>query len=225
MLNLDIFNYNNNKHSGVLIKSLLFILLPLLIFASEYPHFSVNEFIKIEKKSGKIAKNRAVDYQQNIFKCRCYSKTKQLNVVNLYLNQLLPQYDDIMQKKEDYWASPKEFLIAGYGDCEDYVIIKYFSLLKLGFDEKKLFITTVYEQYQGGYHMVLSYFKDKNKPPLILDNLSFKILDLKTRTDIKADYFINSTGVFKIDKNYTLKKIAQHSKEFDELMRKIEKEP
>ena len=72
--------------------------------------------------------------------------------------------------------------------------------------------------------MVLSYFKDKNKPPLILDNLSFKILNLRTRIDIKADMFINSSGVFKIDENYKLKKIAKHLKEFDELIKKIKKE-
>ncbi|MCD6173720.1 MAG: transglutaminase-like cysteine peptidase [Sulfurimonas sp.] len=197
--------------------------IPLFLFASEYPYFTKKEFINIEEKSGKIPRNRAMDYQKNIAIFKTYNKTKQLNRTNHYLNQLLPQYDDIIQKQEDYWATPKEFLITGYGDCEDYVIIKYFTLLKLGFDKKKLFLTTVFEQYQGGYHMVLSYFKDKNKPPLILDNLSFRVLDLKTREDIKADIFINSTGIFKIDKNYNLKKIAHQSKQYNELMKKIRK--
>ena len=203
---------------------LLFILIPLLILSSEYPHFTTDEFMLIEKESGRIAKNRSIDYQQKVSQLKTYNQTKQLNMVNLYLNQLLPQYDDVIQKKEDYWATPKEFLITGYGDCEDYVIIKYFTLIKLGFDENKLFITTVNEKYQGGYHMVLSYFKEKNKAPLILDNLSFKVLDLTTRTDIQADFFINSNGVFKIDENYKLKKIAHHSKEYDLLLEKIKKE-
>lgn len=151
---------------------------------------------------------------------KTYDKIKQLNVVNHYMNQLLPQYDAITQKQEDHWASPKEFLITGYGDCEDYAIIKYFTLRKLKFEKDKLFLTTVFEEH-GGYHMVLSYFKEEGKPPLILDNLSFKILDLKTRTDIKADTFINDTGVYLIDKNNKLKKVAYHSNKYDELIKKI----
>ncbi|WP_455756598.1 transglutaminase-like cysteine peptidase [Sulfurimonas sp.] len=193
------------------------------MLASNYPHFNKNDLINIEKNSGKIAKNRVVDYQQNIAKFQTYNKTKQLNLVNRYLNQLQPQYDDVIQKQKDHWASPKEFLITGYGDCEDYVIIKYMTLLKLGFDEDKLFITTVHEQFKGGYHMVLSYFLEKNKAPLILDNLSFRILPLDIREDIKAISFTNSKGVFKMDKNNTLAKIYNNSPQYKSLMKKIQK--
>ncbi|MDQ7044417.1 MAG: transglutaminase-like cysteine peptidase [Sulfurimonas sp.] len=204
-------------------KLFFFLCLPFIINAADYPHFSPDEFLHIEKSANRISKNRAMDYQKKVALFKTYNKTKQLNIVNNYLNQLLPQYDDVMQKKEDYWASPKEFLIAGYGDCEDYVIIKYFTLLKLGFNEKKLFITTVYDQYTGGYHMVLTYFKDKGKAPLVLDNLSFRVLDLKTRSDIKADIFINKQGVFKINSTHQLKKIANAHPMFIDLMKKVQK--
>lgn len=126
-----------------------------------------------------------------------------------------------MQRQEDYWATPKEFLITGFGDCEDYVIIKYFTLLKLGFDKNKLFFTTVKEKYIGSYHMVLSYFKKKGKSPLILDNLSFRILPLQARKDLEVDTFINENGVYKIDKNNKLLKIKNHSSKFQELLRKV----
>ena len=204
-------------------KVFILLLVANLILANSYPHFTTNDFLKIEKESGRISKNRAMDYQRKVALVRTYNKEKQLNVVNHYLNQLLPQYDDIVQKQEDYWASPKEFLITGYGDCEDYVIIKYFTLLKLGFDKNKLFLTTVFEQHQGGYHMVLSYFRDKGKSPLILDNLSFRVLDLNTRIDIKPDTFINHSGVYKIDKKNRLKKIAHYSVEYHELLKKVKK--
>ena len=204
-------------------KILLFIFIPLLTFAVQYPHFSQKDFKKIEKSSGTISKNRANDYQEKVKIFKTYSKTKQLNSVNSYLNQLLPQYDDIIQSKKDYWTTPKEFLTIGYGDCEDYVIIKYFTLLKLGFPKDKLFFTTVYEQYTGGYHMVLSYFKEKNKSPLVLDNLSFRILNLQIRTDIKADIFINADGVYKIDKKHKLKKIARSHPLYKDLIRKVKK--
>ena len=144
--------------------------------------------------------------------------------VNFYLNQLLPQYDDVIQKQEDYWASPKEFLLTGYGDCEDYVIIKYFTLLKLGFDRDKLFFTTVHELYLGGYHMVLSYFKRDSASPLILDNLSFKILTLDKRSDLRADKFINHSGIYKLSKENKLIKVQNTSYQFENLIKKIAKE-
>ena len=205
-----------------MIKITLLLIFPFLLLAYEYPYFTTKDFISIEKNSGRIAKNRAMDYQQKITSLKHYDKTKQLNIVNNYLNQLLPRYDAVMQKQEDYWASPKEFLQSGYGDCEDYVIIKYFSLLKLGFDKDRLYLTTVHELYTGGYHMVLSYFKKGLKSPLILDNLSFRVLELSKRNDIKADTFINANGVFKIDKNFQLKKIARASKQYINLMKKVQ---
>lgn len=193
------------------------------MLAESYPYFTKKDFIYIEKSAGKIAKNRAEDYQKTIDSYKKLSREKQLSKVNFYLNQLLPQYDDVMQKQEDYWATPKEFLIAGFGDCEDYVIIKYFTLLKLGFDKKKLFLTTVNEKYIGGYHMVLSYFEKKGESPLILDNLSFRILNLETRKDLEADTFINAHGVYKIDKNNKLIKVQNYSPKFQDLLRKVKK--
>ncbi|WP_324171003.1 transglutaminase-like cysteine peptidase [Sulfurimonas sp.] len=178
----------------------------------------------IKKISGNIAVNRVNDYTKNIKSYQNLTKDKQLLKVNFYLNQLLPQYDDVIQKQEDYWASPKEFLITGFGDCEDYVIIKYFTLLKLGFDKDKLFFTTVYEKYIGGYHMVLSYFKVPGKSPIILDNLSFRILPLNVRKDLKADTFINSIGIYKIDKNNKLFKVQDNSLKFQKLLKKVKKE-
>ena len=136
----------------------------------------------------------------------------------------MPQYDAVIKNKEEYWATPKEFLIIGYGDCEDYAIIKYFTLLKLGFEEKKLFLTGVKDKYSGNHHMVLSYFKDKGKSPLILDNLSFKILSLKEREDLKADIFINSYGIFKINKNNKLIKKARYTKKFTNLLKKVKQD-
>ena len=201
-------------------KTFLLLLLASILLSDTYPSFTNSELRTI-KKSNRIAKNRIVDYQNNLLNFKYLDKDKQLNQVNFYLNRLLPQYDDIINNKLDNWATPKEFLTVGYGDCEDYVIIKYYSLIKLGFDKNKLFITVVKEKFKGGTHMVLSYFKTEGMPPLILDNLSFKILDLKTRTDIQAELFINSTGVFKLSEEFELLKVAHKYREFEELKTKV----
>jgi len=178
----------------------------------------------IQKVYGKITSHRVVDYKRFMDSVKKYSKSQQLKKVNLYLNQLLPQYDSVIQKKNDHWATPKEFLLKGFGDCEDYVIIKYYSLLKLGFDEKKLFITIVKVKNSRGDHMVLSYFKEPGRSPLILDNLSFRILPLNKRTDLKAKLLINSTGVYKLTKTDALIKIANSFKKYQLLIKRMENE-
>jgi len=194
------------------------------LFASSYPSFNKKELNIIKVKLGDIAKNRADDYESTIKSLTNIPKPKQLIKVNAYLNQLLPQVDMLNQKTPDHWETPKEFLKCGYGDCEDYAIIKYFTLIKLGFDRKKLFITSVYDKYSGSYHMVLSYFKSEGKAPLILDNLSFMILDLKKRNDLKVDKFMNKYGTYKITKHNKLIKTHKAPKKFLDLLKRVEKE-
>jgi len=204
---------------------IIFILLSFsFLIASSYPNFSKKELDLIKIELGDIAKNRAYDYDNTIKLLKNLPKQKQLIRVNSYLNQLLPQVDMLNQKTPDHWETPKEFLKCGYGDCEDYAIIKYFTLIKLGFDKKKLFITSVYEKYTGSYHMVLSYFKSEGKPPLILDNLSFRILDLKRRKDLKVDKFMNKYGTYKITRYNKLIKTSRAPKKFLELLNRVEKE-
>ncbi len=71
--------------------------------------------------------------------------------------------------------------------------------------------------------MVLSYFKGDGKSPLILDNLSFRILNLQQRKDLKADLFINSKGVFRLSKNNLLKKIAKKHLYYEGLIKRVSK--
>ncbi|UUZ55187.1 transglutaminase-like cysteine peptidase [Massilia sp. H-1] len=40
--------------------------------------------------------------------------------------------------KSDFWATPFEAMIKGKGDCEDFVIAKYFSLLALEVPDSQL---------------------------------------------------------------------------------------
>lgn len=203
-------------------KIVLLFLFTSVLFASSYPTFTKEELHSIEKNSP-ISKNRIVDYQKHMRQFQKFSKAQQLVKVNSYLNQLQSQYDDIINHTDDSWATPKEFLRVGYGDCEDYVIIKYYSLIKLGFDEKKLFFTLGKEKFHHCCHMVLCYFKTKEDIPLVLDNLSFKILNLKQRKDLDARYLFNSTGFYKIDKNFQLTRMADRYKHFELLKAKIAK--
>ena len=171
-----------------------------------------------------MAKNRVIDYTNTIQSYEKYSKNQQLEKVNYYLNKVIPQKNRSFIDRQDHWTTPKEFLTSGFADCEDYAIIKYFTLLKLGFEEEKLFMTVAYDKYSKQHHMVLSYFKDEGTLPLILDNLSFKVLNLQKRKDLEVNMFVNSSGVYAFDENEKLIKVASGAKKFNELLQRINHE-
>ena len=81
--------------------------------------------------------------------------------VNNFFNKIEALADLKNYKKIDYWASRKEFLIRGKGDCEDYVIAKYFTLIELGFETKDFSLLQV--EYKKQLHLVLTYKNNKEK--------------------------------------------------------------
>jgi predicted transglutaminase-like cysteine proteinase len=73
-----------------------------------------------------------------------------LRGVNEFFNRRVLFRDDIdIWGQVDYWASPLEMLDKGSGDCEDYAIAKYFSLLGLGVPVAKLRMVYVRAQLGG----------------------------------------------------------------------------
>ena len=86
------------------------------------------------------------------------------------------------------------------GDCEDYAIAKYFSLIKLGIPDSKLRITYVsYSKTNSNYdqaHMVLSYYHQAGGEPVILDNINKTLQPGSKRTDLKPVYSFNATGLW-----------------------------
>jgi predicted transglutaminase-like cysteine proteinase len=88
----------------------------------------------------------------------------------------------------DYWEIPSEF-IEFSGDCEDYAIIKYYTLRTLGFKADDLRIVILKDTIRNGAHAVLAtYFKDEI---LILDNLSTMPLEDTILTQYVPYYSIN----------------------------------
>ena len=53
----------------------------------------------------------------------------QLEQVNSFFNQFRYQTQAESQGISDHWKTPDEFINAGGGDCKDYSIIKYFTLI------------------------------------------------------------------------------------------------
>jgi len=121
---------------------------------------------------------------------------KQLTEVNRFFNQFKYQEDMKLWQQKDYWATPEEFIGVNSGDCEDYVVAKYFALRYLGVPDKKLYLTYVKAVRENVAHMVLSYFPTPKSIPLILDNYNPQILSANRRRDLLPVYSFNAKSLF-----------------------------
>ncbi len=120
-----------------------------------------------------------------------------LRQINHYFNKRIAfKSDQSHWKKEDYWATPLETLASKGGDCEDFVIAKYFSLIHSGIDQKKLRITYVKALKLNQAHMVLAYYAKPKSEPLILDNLISKIMLASRRRDLSPVYSFNGQSMW-----------------------------
>lgn len=120
-----------------------------------------------------------------------------LERVNHFVNRsVLHGEDRELWGEADYWATPRETLGRGRGDCEDIAIAKYFGLLRLGIAGEKLRLTFVKDLGSRRPHMVLAYYADARAEPLILDNLRPQILPAQQRRDLLPVYAFNNHGIF-----------------------------
>ena len=131
------------------------------------------------------------------------SELERLALVNTFVNKNIRFGTDLeVWEHEDYWATPLETVGRGSGDCEDFAIAKYFSLLALGVPEPKLRFVYVRALLQQGQalrvepHMVLAYYKSPGAEPLVLDNLASIIATASQRSDLTPVYSFNQEGYF-----------------------------
>ena len=90
--------------------------------------------------------------------------------VNRYVNEKIKPMTDLEQYGVvEKWTYPD----SGYGDCEDYVLLKRKLLMQLGWPREALLITVVRDK-KGDGHSVLTVRTDKGE--FILDNQVEEIL-------------------------------------------------
>ena len=152
----------------------------------------------------------------------------QLIEVNRFFNQFEYQEDHIHWGEHDYWATPSEFLGTNKGDCEDFVIAKYFALRALSVPDERLYLTYVKALRQNVAHMVLSYFPTPASTPLILDNYNPQILSASKRTDLLPVYSFNAKSLFLTNASAGLGKSLPTNKiknsKWEKLLADIQKE-
>ena len=150
---------------------------------------------------------RLIRYLELKKKVKDFRLLKKLSHVNAFYNKILPVNDSLKYKVDDHWATPKEFLINGKGDCEDYAIAKYFTLLESGIPKDKLFLSVVKVKGEANYHMVLLYIENKKSMPLVLDNLSFKVVSLDIRKKLIPQFIFNEKVAYILKNKRISKKV------------------
>ena len=159
--------------------------------------FELATLDKVEVKYGHASRQRLVIWKRLINSHLILSDLEKLQKVNDFFNENTAFVDDsILWNTADYWASPIEFLLKGAGDCEDYSIAKYFTLVEMGVDENKLRINYVKALELNQAHMVLTYYESPNAEPLVLDNLLPAIKPASQRHDLLPIYSFNGTNLW-----------------------------
>ncbi|WP_230057107.1 transglutaminase-like cysteine peptidase [Campylobacter suis] len=151
-------------------------------------------------KNDERCKNILKHYENFMNKIKSENFTRKVELVNDYINTMMPRYDDFYNTNIDIWSTRAQFLQTGGGDCEEYAISKKESLKDLGITNDHCLLV-VKEKFSGGYHMVLALWENLKKEPLILDNLSFKVLPLSNRYDLEPKYCLKDEKYYKIAKD------------------------
>ncbi|PHR71470.1 MAG: transglutaminase [Arcobacter sp.] len=198
-----------------------------IIAATSNVNISSKKMAQFSKKYGPQATKRVEIWDRIMQESQNKKVLHKLKNVNDFFNKIKYKRDLKHWGKNDYWAAPFEFMGTGAGDCEDYAIAKYYSLIKLGIPEHKLRITyvkllrkrTKYEEA----HMVLTYYHKKNSTPIVLDNVNKKLQLASKRKDLKPIYSFNANGLWQAkNKGKSSIKIGSNNlKAWQDLMTRI----
>jgi predicted transglutaminase-like cysteine proteinase len=178
------------------------LLAALALVALSVQAWDPERIVKASQKYGPTAFANAKALEQTMALVAGKDDAAQLKAVNDFYNRRLAYKEDIDNWGQvDYWASPLESLGKGAGDCEDYAIGKYFTLVAMGMPHAKLRMVYVRASMEGapnGFvaHMVLAYYPTPEAEPLVLDNLQPDIHAAGSRPDLSPVFSFNADGLW-----------------------------
>jgi predicted transglutaminase-like cysteine proteinase len=187
-------NYLKLFTSSILIS--IYLLSPAVLQADHVQLLPQMQLKHIQDNFDKETSNRFNAWDTLLKNSKNKSTIDKLHLVNDFFNQMKWVDDQELWNAKDYWATPIESLIRNAGDCEDYSIAKYFTLLELGVDVKKLKISYVKIIDFHQSHIILAYYQTPQSDPLILDNMKSDILKSSERTNLKIKYEFNDEGLW-----------------------------
>lgn len=195
--------------------SLLFAFATIALGENFDISLSDRQLSAVEAKYGAPGRKRLTEWLELMAHNKQLPEPEKLARVNDFFNQVLFVSDLDRWGVLDYWATPLEMLSAGGGDCEDFSISKYFTLLALGVPVDKLKITYVKATghgLQNAAHMVLTYYATPGAMPLVLDNLIPEIKPADKRTDLTPVYSFNGEGLWLAKERGSGKSVAGGNK-------------
>ncbi|EGA71703.1 hypothetical protein VISI1226_12991 [Vibrio sinaloensis DSM 21326] len=178
-----------------------YLLTAIILLLSSTASFALNTQEQrwvdaVRNTYGDRAARRVETWRREISEYKSLSERQKLTEVNRFFNQLNFVNDDRLWGKKDYWATPLEFLGSNAGDCEDFTIAKYFSLLELGVSDKKLRLVYVKAIELNQFHMVLAYYSKPSAEPILLDNIDPEIKRASKRRDLLPIYSFNGKNLW-----------------------------
>lgn len=191
---------SRTKHCWICVGVLALLLGTLLACANSDPQ---KMKVIMEQRYGSDGTALLERWNQLVIDGSQQSPEKQIKLVNQFFNHNLRYTEDLMLwKKSDYWATPLESLGVRGGDCEDYTIAKYLTLLRMGVPTENLRLIYVRAQVGGIHskifqaHMVLGYYPQSDAIPLIMDSLVNTIEPADKRPDLRPVFSFNSEGLW-----------------------------
>jgi len=176
------------------------LMLPAVVGDSFNISISDKQYLAIEGRYKEAGRKRVVDWVQLVYSNQGKSTRDKLVLVNDFFNQNVLWVSDYDHYGvEDYWSTPLETIASGGGDCEDFSIAKYFTLIALNVPMEKLTITYVKAESPNPInrsHMVLTYYEKPSAVPLVLDNLNPEIKLATERKDLAPVYTFNGQGLW-----------------------------
>lgn len=147
---------------------------------------------------GQMADLRIENFQDKIYSLKDLSDQEKVEAVNQIVNEtIVYERDGSLYGKNDYWATPMETIVSGFGDCEDYAILKYHVLKELGVSVDKIKVMYVNARSTAGGvygHMVMAYYDDESNDPLILNNYADDISKMSSHPEFAEIYAFNDNS-------------------------------
>jgi predicted transglutaminase-like cysteine proteinase len=157
---------------------------------------SAESLARVRDEYGEMALERIEHWQQLILSGVALDDEQKLQQTNVFFNRVRFISDIEHWGKEDYWATPVQMLASAGGDCEDFSIAKYFTLLQMGIPAERMRLTYVKALDLNQAHMVLTYYSTPDADPLVLDNLIDDIRTSSSRSDLLPVYSFNGNGLW-----------------------------
>ncbi len=135
--------------------------------------------------------NRSTTWAQLRQRAEGKSPRELLRLVNSFWNSWPYREDQANWGRQDYWAAPAQFLKKS-GDCEDYAIVKYFTLKELGIAPDSMRIVILRDTIRNLAHAVLVVYLDDEA--YVLDNLSNVVQPHTRLRNYSPQYSVNEHG-------------------------------